>query len=501
MPRTRWCPSRLLRILLIGTISVGLTLPSPAYALRESQEDSAVAELSAHLQQHAPRGGLEEKGEWSTRNARWLAKQFWLKAGRTLAQYVGDDEDMLDSFIRVIFVNFRSIYVSFLNEGIQNPDVLESCVRGATSRWGSPTKKPFWQAVAKAGKALGADEDSYQASIAAFHNASTLEQRWLIMAALIFEGEGFDAASANASLLVEPAKIRAFRDAIVELDSELYNLVQWDLRHRFPEGEGFVALHGSARRFFKPGQIRVHDGFHVTWELEVAHGGYAAEQLVVAGVPFERVRYVPWLEPLPLEPDIVISAGPLEVIASIPAERIREADFSGEPYGHGAPPTDQWIYHGDTFPAWAKKFVRGRGKASDTNTPRSTGGLEEEATRRSSTVGREMAMAAWQGVPSTAGLEASAPGAVMVFRNNFDLAALAVQQGMAVAVPVDGPEAVGLEELLARTAPKGPYAIGTSASARFLQNYPEATRIPITTRQQFFTLVGLEENHLLAPIR
>jgi hypothetical protein len=125
-------------------------------------------------------------------------------------------------------------------------------------------------------------------------------------------------------------------------------------------------------------------------------------------------------------------------------------------------------------------------------------GLEE----RGVAMARDVAAAAWRGVPRMAGLAASARGAVLVFRDHFELAALAVQQGLAVAVPVDGPEAAGLEELLGRLpGPKGPYAIGLEASTRFLQDYPETRQIAIASRRQFFTLVGLEEDQLLAPVR
>lgn len=125
-------------------------------------------------------------------------------------------------------------------------------------------------------------------------------------------------------------------------------------------------------------------------------------------------------------------------------------------------------------------------------------GLEERETA----VARDMALAAWWGVPPIVGPEDSTRSAVLIFHDQLDLAALAVQQGLAIAVPVDGPEATGLEDLLAHVpGPKGSYAIGPKASARFLQEYPEASQIPTTSRQQFFTLVGLEEDHLLVPVR
>lgn len=125
------------------------------------------------------------------------------------------------------------------------------------------------------------------------------------------------------------------------------------------------------------------------------------------------------------------------------------------------------------------------------------GGLEE----RGRAMARDVAVAAWRGVERMAGLEASARSSVLVFTHDLDLATLAVQQGLAVAVPVDGPEAAGLEELLGRLGPKGPYAIGTLASARFLQEHAETRQILITSRQRFFALVGLEEDRLLAPVR
>lgn len=126
------------------------------------------------------------------------------------------------------------------------------------------------------------------------------------------------------------------------------------------------------------------------------------------------------------------------------------------------------------------------------------GGLEE----RSTAVARDVAVAAWRGVAPIVGLEASVHSAVLVFTQDPELAVLAVQQGMPMIYEADGPDTVGLEEFLDRLpGPKGPYAIGTQAAAEFRRAHPELRPVVVTDRRQFFALVGLEEDRLLAPVR
>ncbi len=119
---------------------------------------------------------------------------------------------------------------------------------------------------------------------------------------------------------------------------------------------------------------------------------------------------------------------------------------------------------------------------------------------------RDLATAAWRGVPRNVGAPTVAAGSVVVIREPDPalLAAVpaAVGREVPIAVAVEGPVADGLEELLAQLPdPKGPYAIGVKAAARFLQEYPSARQIVITTPAQLLALVGLEEDRLLAPVR
>lgn len=118
----------------------------------------------------------------------------------------------------------------------------------------------------------------------------------------------------------------------------------------------------------------------------------------------------------------------------------------------------------------------------------SAAGLEEE---------RSAAVAAWGAARTVLpGRPMAAAGQVLVVGESglLDLVPAAVLGELPVAVTVGGPAAAGLEALLARLPePKGPYAIGPAAAARFLQEYPPAQQVIITSRAQLLALVGLEQ--------
>lgn len=141
--------------------------------------------------------------------------------------------------------------------------------------------------------------------------------------------------------------------------------------------------------------------------------------------------------------------------------------------------------------------------ASSPGTPglAGTAGLEE----RQVALARDLAVAAWRqaaALPGPAVATLDEAQRVLVIQNP-ELAAegvLAVQQGLAVAFDFDGPEATGLEKLLALLPAKGPYAVGRAAGARFLADYPEASRAVITAREPLLRLVGVIAEQLPATV-
>lgn len=133
---------------------------------------------------------------------------------------------------------------------------------------------------------------------------------------------------------------------------------------------------------------------------------------------------------------------------------------------------------------WEALRSRVRGEWPDT-------GLEE----REAAVKRDLALAEllqlFPALPASVGLQA------LVFSDpeTFDLVPLAVRWGWAAAVDYDGSESKTLEQLLARLpSPKGAYAVGTAAAARFLQEY--AQQVPVTDRRKGLELLGLRWDEL-----
>lgn len=90
--------------------------------------------------------------------------------------------------------------------------------------------------------------------------------------------------------------------------------------------------------------------------------------------------------------------------------------------------------------------------------------------------------------------------AALVFMpGTYDLATVAVQMGAAVAVPDDGPEATGLEELLrALRVPADRYAVGVLPASRFLEKYPR--QVLIEDRPKGFRVLGLRWDDLPPPV-
>ena len=93
---------------------------------------------------------------------------------------------------------------------------------------------------------------------------------------------------------------------------------------------------------------------------------------------------------------------------------------------------------------------------------------------------------------------------VLIFTKpkTFKFIPLAVKWGWAVAVNYDGPEAAGLEALLAQLGRRetlGPYAIGTAAARRFIQAYTEP--VPIENRERALRLFGLKPWDLPRAVR
>ena len=78
---------------------------------------------------------------------------------------------------------------------------------------------------------------------------------------------------------------------------------------------------------------------------------------------------------------------------------------------------------------------------------------------------------------------------------------LVVLRGVAVAVEAEGDAADALRTLLAQLPPAGPYVVGTPARVtRWLQEYAEASRLPVTSRAQVFKLLELSDDSLPAPV-
>lgn len=357
-------PDTVMPRILAFFLSFALILPSPALALRSLQQtESGMKELKEKLHSEQPPGGmenvgLEEFGQWSRQKAQRGWAKLKAEYDRRFQRHLGASVDIFHWL-----PDYRGFWTPLLEEWAEHPEEARTFLIGldAKSRLSqmNETRLEGWLDT-KNHELMGVNKNHYvsmQAELFALKHEKNVERRWLLAVTRSFYVDLVKAFMKNAQARDGDnwkTWLNACRDIVVELVAKQHAFVQWYLRNRFPGKDGFVLMHGSDGPPVAPGHWTVEDHFRLTWLVEEVYP-YARKQLLVVKVPFDRVQGVSWLDKEHGEDEVWITAGSIEVLATLSPEQI---DASGIPsHTNRVPSTTSWTYQGNDLPGWADALI------------------------------------------------------------------------------------------------------------------------------------------------
>jgi hypothetical protein len=428
---------------------------------------------------------LEEFGIWNPRRVRQVVTQHLRRVHERRMKDLGLDPVGWEPWYGYL----RGLVLPLLEFLVDDPE-------GARRLLSMSLSPDGFETFCKRGEAILGDPESFQAAIRAVQQAETLEDRWSIALTALRWVDVED----NVREMIRAADqggnawLRRFRNTLVELAERQTAIVQWDLRHRYAGMDGFVLLHGSRQRLFSNGIHDVGDSFCFTWDRFLAHDeSFGSAQIVVVKIPFSRVINTSWvLSHWFSVAELSISGGPIEVLATLdPGEGTIDAVPTELSYRDSAqwatPPSRQWVYQGNTVPAWVTN-VDQRVEPELDDLEREPLPLEWRVTKR-----HTLACMRIERISTPA--KKPETGSILVFTEpeTFAFVPFAVRWGWMVVVASDSPEADAISALLAALPRRvqGRYAVGTEAAAVFLNGFSTHRPVPIRTREEASQRIGL----------